>query len=124
MIDSVQNLARRLEAQIRLGAENREITDKDLLSKVEEVKKAWMSLPRDKKVDFFDDLLGETDHKFIRDWVVTDSRNWRNSQSPTVITHLLTGVWRGFNMTFDHAVDSLKEHPEQDGELLRVIYET
>lgn len=57
-----------------------------------------------------------------RDFVLFDTSNIENFQGNTVIIHLPTMLWRGFDFSFETGLKSLDDPRCDDKELIRCIY--
>jgi len=72
-------------------------------------KKLWTSI-----------LKGKCEFKFIRDFLVSEGKLFK---SESVIMHVPSGIWRGFNMPYQVAVERLESTTQGDDELISTIFE-
>lgn len=86
------------------------------------VNAVFRQLSREKKTEIIERMVGDLPHEYVRDWLIADGAAFKAKVEPSVIMHLPSGLWKGFRLPYDVAVEMLKAKPEADSELLKIIY--
>lgn len=75
----------------------------------------------DEKLAIWKKILAGKRFEQVRDFLIV-----KGGPVPTVrssVIHLPTGLWRGFDLSYQEAVRRLRENPQQDPELIHVLFE-
>lgn len=90
-------------------------------SKSTAIKRAYVRSPSESNRALLRTILRGVRHEFVRDFVVIEQ--FGTASSPSTILHLPSGRWRGFTLPYQRARRMLNEHPEQDQDLVSMVFE-
>ena len=93
----------------------------DMQKQQNEILKTFIRSPDKSKQKLLDHILNDAKHERIRDFIVAEGIGQINS--PSIIVHVPSGMWRGFSLSYNDARHRLLASPEEDKELVKLIFE-
>jgi hypothetical protein len=88
------------------------------------VESAYRKADPAKQGEFITRMLDGVRHERIRDFVVADGTQFKKESARSVIFHIPSGLWHGFTLSYEQAVERLRNTPEADEELLQMLFST
>lgn len=59
----------------------------------------------------------------VRGFAIIDGSKMPTKSIPSVVFHITTGLWRGYDVPFADMIEYLNTHPQKDAELISDIYD-
>jgi len=89
-----------------------------------EIMKAVRALPVERQKALLREMFEPVglELRFIRGFGIVDTSEHPGFDPPCIIYHLASGLWAGFDFSFEQGVKALEDHPEKDHELIMLIH--
>lgn len=82
---------------------------------------AYREQTHDQKLAIWQKILTGSKFQEVRDFLVAE--RGPDPKTRSFIIHLPTGLWRGLETTYHNTLWKLRDNPNADAELLRVLFE-